>query len=80
MLSKTILTDPGGSPDAYCISELSREEVIVKFLTSAVLVMKGCVLNLQTLTSAVFMNFTKKKIADGTPSHLTTKIKSHEQS
>jgi hypothetical protein len=52
----------------------------VKFLTIAVLVMKGCVLNLQTLTSVVFMNFIRRKIADGTPSHLTTKIKSHEQS
>jgi hypothetical protein len=28
----------------------------VKFLTIVVLVMKGCVLNLQTLTSVVFMN------------------------
>jgi len=44
----------------------------VNFLTSAVLVIKGLVLNLQTLTSAVFMNFIIKKTADHTPSHLTT--------
>jgi hypothetical protein len=63
MLSKAILPDPRGSPDAHCVSELSLEEVIVNFLTSAVLVIKGLVLNLQTLTSAVFMNFIIKKTA-----------------
>jgi hypothetical protein len=72
MLSKAILPDPRGSPDAHCISKFSLEEVIVNFLTSAVLVIKGLILNFQTLTSAVFMNFIIKKTADHTPSHLTT--------